>query len=458
MKKNLKVLLLLAISLTSCGGETKQYVSFGSEIMQDEFNSNKVGYSFNLNHYISFDSKYDNEKAKMGVLFCANHAKTTKLDFENSKYPITSFLDFDSFYKHFDLDDYTPIYVDADGEYDKNDVTTLYMSHKKVESKEVVFCVVQETSGEKQWSSDFDVGSDSASYYDKTGQHPEWVNKENHKGFDIAANRAYDKLLNYISTKITENCDKFLYIYGHSRGGAVGNLLAKKMIDEGHNLSAYLYSSPATTVSKDVNNSKYDCIHNYANKNDILASILNPNWGFARFGITEEFDLTDYKEKFEKVNGFAYPSRNIKKLVHAFHTFVDSREEIYEILDKFVAFESSPFDSEEEARNAANEKLSVLDEGFSELRNYTKVVVTTDNNNKYISRINMSVAFFLKSVEALLGSDSYELSVPTSLLDFFNVFLDYAGIQITYFLKFQELYSCIFVNHSFNSFITYFDF
>ena len=48
-----------------------------------------------------------------------------------------------------------------------------------------------------------------------------FLNKANHKGFDVTKNRLKAKVDAYVKQ----------YVTGHSRGGALGNLLAKDLID-----------------------------------------------------------------------------------------------------------------------------------------------------------------------------------------------------------------------------------
>ena len=75
---------------------------------------------------------------------------------------------------------------------------------------------------------------------------------------------------------------------GQSRGGALTNLIAKRLGDDGKTVYAYTFESPATTES----GGGYGYIHNYICRDDVVTKI--PMWGMTRYGNTYEIrDETD---------------------------------------------------------------------------------------------------------------------------------------------------------------------
>ncbi|GHU55388.1 hypothetical protein FACS1894132_11430 [Clostridia bacterium] len=115
-------------------------------------------------------------------------------------------------------------------------------------------------------------------------------------GFNIATQFVYPKLLEYIAlieseTGIKNN--KFL-ITGHSRGGAIANRVAKKLIDDfggNENIFAYTFESPTTNLILTFTNSRiYDSIFNICNVSDAVPHVLPIG---ARFGQTKWFNQND---------------------------------------------------------------------------------------------------------------------------------------------------------------------
>ena len=68
--------------------------------------------------------------------------------------------------------------------------------------KDIIVVSVRGTdSTVEEWSSNFDVGADTSAYWDRNNSY--WRNKLNHKGFDVAANRLYDRIINLYSWTFT---------------------------------------------------------------------------------------------------------------------------------------------------------------------------------------------------------------------------------------------------------------
>ena len=125
---------------------------------------------------------------------------------------------------------------------DTDDVSEVFIGHRLIsyrgEQREVIFLAVRGTnSTNAEWSSNFDIGADTSGYYQMTNEHPDWTNKENHKGFEVAASRimkAYNQNINEMTAQGTFDTDakRSIFITGHSRGGANENILGTKIEDK----------------------------------------------------------------------------------------------------------------------------------------------------------------------------------------------------------------------------------
>lgn len=187
-------------------------------------------------------------------------------------------------------------------------VSKMFLGHKQVTyngvTKQVVCVVIRGTFGIDEWQSNFDIGTTSES-----PRNPDWSDITNHKGFDIAATRLNEVLDKYIEYKnIGDNY--VLWITGHSRGGAIANVLADKRITAGDTLYCYTFASPATTVYGGAQMSKYNCIHNVLNEDDFVTKL--PFWGFRRYGqdIVGHSVEDDYASAWDDmmINNISYTS------------------------------------------------------------------------------------------------------------------------------------------------------
>ena len=98
------------------------------------------------------------------------------------------------------------------------------------------------------------MGANTDEYYEAIGVKPEemgeywWDEKSNHKGFDVAANRLYKRLIKYIDENTNKDLPTVVYIVGHSRGAAIANILGTRVADD------TTYYSVSFTVYSDTNN------------------------------------------------------------------------------------------------------------------------------------------------------------------------------------------------------------
>ena len=236
---------------------------------------------------------------------------------------------------------------------DADDTSEATFGHRQVtyngETREVFFIAVRGTDGtHAEWSSNFDIGSDTKNYYNITGEHPDWLNKANHKGFDVAANRiltAFDTYLQELEAQnlLDPSVERSIFITGHSRGAAIANLLGKHFEDDpGYRSFTYTMAAPYSTTSSDW--ASYETVFNIMNTDDLVPYLPMEAWGFKKYGETLNMSIIDSFEgknylgdpnmTFEAVFGMGYNSNSyVDSCVNAFAAMTADRDSFY-VLDK----------------------------------------------------------------------------------------------------------------------------
>lgn len=173
-----------------------------------------------------------------------------------------------------------------------------HISYEGVD-KDLVAVVVRGTNGTyEEWASNFDIGQT-----DTVNNEADWRTVENHKGFDITANRIKNYADLYVKEHI-ESDNTIYWITGHSRGAAIANILSSTLINESKVVFAYTFASPNTTTNSDCTNSKYKSIFNIINTDDFVPCLPMEKWGFNRYWITISDSIKDNHETdWEKLTG-----------------------------------------------------------------------------------------------------------------------------------------------------------
>lgn len=241
-------------------------------------------------------------------------------------------------------------------EFKDDDISDMVIGHRKLtykgKEKEIMIIAVRGTDGTvKEWSSNFDVGADTSDYWDQAN--PSWTNKANHKGFDVTKNRLKAKVDAYVKQYVTAPAsDQIYYVTGHSHGAALGNLLAKDLIDSygSSKVFSYTFATPNNTTSSLATSSKYKGIFNILNADDIVQQMPLKDWGFTNFGQNREvsvrekykFNVTkedwennstardSIKGTFEELTGHIYNSDSgTRRTLNAFSKIASGREKLY---------------------------------------------------------------------------------------------------------------------------------
>ncbi|MBP5222460.1 MAG: cellulose binding domain-containing protein [Lachnospiraceae bacterium] len=140
-------------------------------------------------------------------------------------------------------------------------------------TKKILAVVIRGTNGTvREWSSNFDMGN------------PRNWNSVYHKGFYNTEERLLSYVNSYISRNISDTSNLLYWVTGHSRGAALANIMAARLIDQGKEVVAYTFATPNTTISSSVNAQKYKSIFNICNKMDMVTYMPLNQWGFNTFG------------------------------------------------------------------------------------------------------------------------------------------------------------------------------
>ena len=200
---------------------------------------------------------------------------------------------------------------------DGTDVVAYALATKHVRSSQtgeekLLTVVVVRGSYGSEWLSNANIGeSDSV---------------EDHLGFTLAAEEIVADL-NARAEQEDPGIERTYLFCGHSRGGAVSNLLASYAdgasgdmgaISSAESVRAYTFAAPNCTTDPAARSERYDNIFNVLNPSDAVTMLLPEEWGYARHGrdvwlpaMTEDAELTQAMDaSYEASMGVECPVRN----------------------------------------------------------------------------------------------------------------------------------------------------
>ena len=153
------------------------------------------------------------------------------------------------------------------------------IAQKKISGTTTVAVIVRGFDYDLEWTSNMTVGENG-----------------NHTGFDQSATVVYSALKNYIQSNNIDGELK-LWIAGYSRGGAVANVLAQKILSKNEistnktNMFVYTFEAPRGLSAQ--NAQKYENVFNIVNSCDLITHILPAEYDLYRCGIDVEIYRTD---------------------------------------------------------------------------------------------------------------------------------------------------------------------
>ena len=386
-----------------------------------------IKFSIDFSSLFADNDKYKDDLAVWGSLLASEVYDNTYVEVTHGA--LGGSDDATAFVKLFGLSDVEDIEINGnDYVDDKDDVTEFIIGHRNVEymgdQREIIIVAVRGTNGTNaEWSSNFDVGADTDAYYAATGlSHTYWMDHENHKGFDVAANRVLDKINDYlVRHSLNNSSEKSIFITGHSRGAAVANILGKHF-EENSNFTSftYTYATPNTTTAKEIA-ANYKTIFNLVNKDDIIPRMPLDHWGFTKYGTSKSVSVKEnYEDKlgtskegtWDWLMGKDYNNDGgTQRTLDSFAALANDRSEIYELdtsKDGTVLENNVLFDDYGNAQKELKRLSNTLEE--EKLLKFCKLNIV--GNLIYRVEVNYSPAYLMQilanmttSVGPRLGRD-----------------------------------------------------
>lgn len=199
---------------------------------------------------------------------------------------------------------------------DPYDVANLAMAHhtfiNENQKYQIYFIIVQPYVDASGWISNFDLGgvdeegnlTENYKYLEGEN-HPDWTNRIHHKGFDTTTNRLLEEIKTYQEAHLDKHAKQITLVTGHSRGGAIANLIGKYFVDNNKEVRAYCFNSPNVTLAEKevVTKEEYTTrIYNLINNADLVSRIPTEGWEFKLYGenIKQDIDEDIYKSFMKK--------------------------------------------------------------------------------------------------------------------------------------------------------------
>lgn len=237
---------------------------------------------------------------------------------------------------------------------DRYDVANLAMAHhtfiNENQKYQIYFVIVQPYVDATGWISNFDLGgvdeegNFTENYKYLEGEnHPDWTNYIHHKGFDTTTNRLLEEIKTYQEAHNDKDAKQITLVTGHSRGGAIANLIGKYFVDNNKEVRAYCFNSPNVTLEKDevIKKEEYKShIYNLINNDDLVSRIPTKGWGFNLYG--QDIQLSIDKDLYKTFMKKEY-TPNTQKGIDAVIGYFDklltkttgrSRNNMYEFRDR----------------------------------------------------------------------------------------------------------------------------
>ena len=330
---------------------------FTGRMVGDKVGSNygKVEFTVDYRDFFGSNQVYNRRLSILSSLFSFDIYGDEALRRDNYRYlEITSGVDRKGdktvgLLETFGMYDTRSYEISSPNSIDTDDKTQFAIGHRYVEyggkKKEIIAVVFRGTNGTiEEWSSNSDVGANTAEYYARIGQqHPDWQNLDNHKGFDVAANRAIAKINEYLGEVKFQpgaEAEKVIWITGHSRGAAIANIVGAHFEDRaGFYSFTYAFATPnCTTASTALN---YRTIFNIVNEDDFVTMV--PQWKFKRYGRTLEESIKAeytyaaafskgylYKEMWDALMGRGYNSYSgVTDMANTVAAVATTRDDLY---------------------------------------------------------------------------------------------------------------------------------
>lgn len=148
-----------------------------------------------------------------------------------------------------------------------------------------------------------------------------------HQGFKAAEREIEEALFDYARERGADPAHTRVLVTGHSRGGAIANLLAARLdnldgspqqLAPARNVFAYTFAAPCATKTPDRQAASYGNVFNIVNESDIVPQLPLSIWGYGRYGTnvvlpdassaTFAATLDDMQDAYRRNTGTEYRS------------------------------------------------------------------------------------------------------------------------------------------------------
>ena len=165
--------------------------------------------------------------------------------------------------------------------------------------------IIRGTSNRAEWESNMDMSGGSAT-------------ASEHRGFRLATDGVYEAFISWMKDQGINSASTKILVTGHSRGAAVANMLAKRLMASGfvsNNIFAYAFATPNVSTSV----SALPNIHNVVNPEDFVPKAPLEKWGFGKHGVVHELPSLSNTEMSSYDQLHSLMNDHFKKLVGEDH-------------------------------------------------------------------------------------------------------------------------------------------
>lgn len=270
--------------------------------LETEYATSSISTFMDYRWFFNSNTIYNDQLSTVSLLF-SSAVYGNKLSLRDSlSLDTTNGDSMESVMEFFGLENPKTVSINASD----NHLSEVGLGYRTVEyngSKKTILAVIVRGTNStiEEWASNFDIG-DSSTFTSES----DWEKLDNHKGFDIAANRILDIVDAYIaeneSAEDFDNANISYWVTGHSRGAAIANIIGAYLKDRGDYAYTYTFAAPNTTFS--ANASSYDAIFNVVNSDDFVPLLPLSDWGYTRYGKTATASIaSNYENEWEDLTG-----------------------------------------------------------------------------------------------------------------------------------------------------------
>lgn len=266
--------------------------------LQTEYATSTVKFNMDYRWFFKDNTVYNSDLSKTSILLSSAVYNENSLSIQDSvNTNTTTGKDINSVLQYLGMSATKSVALNS--KYNDIHVSEVGLGYRTVnyngQEKNIVAVVVRGTNGTiQEWSSNFEIG-DSSKYYTIS----DWITKNNHAGFDIAANRIMKEVTQYVSDNGLNASNTVYWITGHSRGAAIANIIGAYYESANKTAFTYTFATPNTTLA--TNAANYKTIFNIVNEDDLVPYMPMNAWGYGRYGQTANKSLSSYEKEWENL-------------------------------------------------------------------------------------------------------------------------------------------------------------